>query len=226
MSIRVSSTPWIAGAVVVGHQGGGVLAESIPSAGDHGAGYTYSALSFPADNGKEICGRITRWPTLGTLVAREDTSFTYDGASDSFEYQLYVDYVAVGSPQMVSLTFGALLNAAHSSQAAASGTGAIAQTHALAGASSSQSATSGTGAISTGAVAQAGALMAAPSVQDATAAASPIVQRHMLAAANSGQAATSSAGAVSDGSVPVYVAGSVAGGNRAPRIQSGTRAAR
>jgi hypothetical protein len=228
MSLRIDTSEWISGALVIGGTGLGVLAENIPSTGTHGPAYTYNDLSLPADNGKEICGRITVWPASGTLTAAEDTSFTFVGAdgSYSFTYQLYAGGVATGSPQASSIVIGAVthtLAAANSGQSATSGTGAISTGtgHILSAAACGQSATS-----STGAVAQAGALMAAPSVQDATAAASPIVQRHMLAAANSGQAATSSAGAVSDGSVPAYVAGSVAGGNRAPRIQTGTRAAR
>lgn len=106
MSIRVDSSPLIAGAVVVGDLGHGALAELIPSAGEAGPGYAYSSLEFPADNGKEIRGLITSWPTNGTLSAYEDTSFTYDGTSDTFAWQLYVDGVAVGTPQTVTLTVG------------------------------------------------------------------------------------------------------------------------
>jgi len=84
----------------------GTLAELIPSTGEYGPGYAYDSLELPADNGKEIRGLITTWPTLGTLTAFEDTSFEYDGASDTFAFQLYVDGVAVGTPQTVTITIG------------------------------------------------------------------------------------------------------------------------
>ena len=103
MSIRVDTSPLISGAVVVGVPGLGVPAEAVPSTGEHGAGYLYDSLEFPADNGKEVRGLITTWPTLGTLTAFEDSSFEYDGPSDTFAFQMYVDGVAVGTPQTVTL---------------------------------------------------------------------------------------------------------------------------
>lgn len=93
----------------IGDVGGGLFGSEIASSGTNGPGYAYNDLALPADAGKEICGRITTWPATGTLYAYEDTSFTYAPAGDgatSFQYQLYVDYVAVGSPQTVSLTSG------------------------------------------------------------------------------------------------------------------------
>ena len=103
MSIRVDTSPLISGAVVVGVPGLGALAEHVPSTGEHGGGFLYASLAFPDDNGKEVRGFITRWPTLGTLVAYEDSSFEYDGPSDTFAFQMYVDGVAVGTPQTVTL---------------------------------------------------------------------------------------------------------------------------
>ena len=104
-------TSLISGAYVYGVGSLGVLGSTIPSAGDSGAGYTYNDLSLPSDNAKEICGRVTTWPTNGTLVAYEDTSFEYvalsDGA-DLFAYQLYVDGVATGSPATVTLLVGSV----------------------------------------------------------------------------------------------------------------------
>lgn len=102
--------PWISGAHLYGDAGLGVLGSLIPSTGDNGAGYTYNDLSLPADNTKEICGRITTWPASGALTAYEDTSFEFiaaDGAY-SFAYQLYVDGVATGSPSTVSLYVGSV----------------------------------------------------------------------------------------------------------------------
>ena len=109
MSLRIDTTEWISGSLLIGETGLGVLGSAIPATGESGAGYAYNDLSLPADNAKEICGRITTWPTNGTLFAYEDTSFDYtalsDGA-DSFAYQLYVDGVAVGLPTTVSLITG------------------------------------------------------------------------------------------------------------------------
>ena len=106
MSIRVDTSPLIAGALVVGNPGLGVLAEQVPSSGTHGAGFLYPSLQFPLDTGKEVRGFITRWPALGTLVAYEDSSFEYTGPDDSFEFQMYVDGLPVGTPQTVTLVIG------------------------------------------------------------------------------------------------------------------------
>lgn len=118
MSIRADSSSLITGAVVVGVPGLGVLAEAVPSTGEHGAGYLYASLEFPADAGKEVRGLITTWPTLGTLTAFEDSSFEYDGASDTFAFQMYVDGVAVGSPVEVELEIAAAGDAVFSLSAA------------------------------------------------------------------------------------------------------------
>lgn len=123
MSLRIDSTEWISGAMLIGETGGGVIGSLIPSSGDNGAGYAYNDLSLPADNTKEICGRITTWPSAGTLTAYEDTSFTFTGAADgtySFAYQIYVDYAATGSPTTVTLTVGGVNATATGALAAAS----------------------------------------------------------------------------------------------------------
>ena len=107
MSLRIDASEWISGDLLIGETGLGVLAENIPSTGTSGASYLYNDLSLPADNGKEICGRITAWPSDGTLYAYEDGSFSFTGAPDgaySFEYQLYVDGVATGATATVDLT--------------------------------------------------------------------------------------------------------------------------
>ena len=103
MSIRVDTSTLIAGALVVGNPGLGVLAEQVPSSGTHGAGFLYPSLQFPLDTGKEVRGFITTWPTLGTLTVYEDSSFEYVGDSDTFAFQMYVDGVAVGTPQIVTV---------------------------------------------------------------------------------------------------------------------------
>jgi len=103
--------PWISGAHLYGNAGLGVIGSLIPATGDNGAGYAYNDLSLPADSSKEICGRITAWPSNGTLFAYEDTSFEYSALSDgtdSFQYQLYVDGVATGAPATVNLYVGSV----------------------------------------------------------------------------------------------------------------------
>lgn len=104
-SIRVDTSSLIPGAVVVSNSAGfGVLAQDVPASGANGPGIAYSSLSFPADTGKEVRIALTSWPTSGTLILYEDTSFEYDGPSFSTTYQLYLDGVAVGSPQTFSVT--------------------------------------------------------------------------------------------------------------------------
>ena len=108
MSIRVDTASWIPGAIVVGNRGLGVLAEDIPSEGDNGASFLYNDISLPSDSGKEICGRVTTWPSAGALYAYEDGSFEFSGAPDgnfAFQYQLYVDGAASGTGT-VSLQVG------------------------------------------------------------------------------------------------------------------------
>ena len=109
MSLRIDTAEWIPGALLIGEAGLGVLAEHIPSDGDDGGSYLYNDISLPADAGKEICGRITTWPSAGTLFAYENGAFEFSGAPDgdyAFTYQLYVDGVASGAGT-VSLKVGA-----------------------------------------------------------------------------------------------------------------------
>lgn len=133
MSLRIDTTEWIAGSLVIGDVGLGVLGSEIPSTGDHGAGYAYNDLDLPTDANKEICGRITTWPSAGTLFAYEDTSFEFSGPDGtySFQYQLYVDGVATGSPVTVTLQVGVLTHSASGSLASGSATvaGTAARTH-------------------------------------------------------------------------------------------------
>lgn len=108
MSIRVDTSPLISSSLIVGESGHGVLAENIPSSGPNGAGYTYNDLSLPADNGKEIRGEVVTFPASGVFFAYEDTSFEFTAPDGTyfFEYQLYVDGVATGSPVQVDLVVG------------------------------------------------------------------------------------------------------------------------
>lgn len=96
----------------------GVLGSLIPSGGDNGAGYAYTSLSLPADNAKEIKGRITTWPSAGVLKAFEDTSFTFTGAPDgtySFGWQLSSNGIDIGAPATTSLLVGATISPVHGS---------------------------------------------------------------------------------------------------------------
>ncbi|WP_341649942.1 hypothetical protein [Thauera humireducens] len=106
MSIRVDTSSLITGAVVVGDPGLGVLAEQVPTTGEHGGGIAATWLG-PEDAGKEVRVLVTSWPAVGSLFVFEDTSFDYDGPGSTFEAQLYLDGVAVGSPQPVTITVGA-----------------------------------------------------------------------------------------------------------------------
>ena len=100
MSLRVSPSPLIAGAVVVGGTGLGVLGSLIPSSGDAGASYLYNDLTLPADNNVEVRGLIVTPPSAGTFFAFENGSFTLTGApngSYSFVYRLFADGVDLGT---------------------------------------------------------------------------------------------------------------------------------
>ena len=66
--------PLITGAHVHGNSGLGVLAELVPSTGEHGPGIAYTWLG-PAEAGKEVRVLITQLPEVGSLFVWEDTSF-------------------------------------------------------------------------------------------------------------------------------------------------------
>ena len=106
MSIRVDSSSLITGAVVVGDPGLGVLAELVPSTGEHGPGIASTWLE-PAEAGKEVRVLITQWPEVGSLFVWEDTSFEYNGPGGTAYAQLYVEGQPVDTPQTVTVTVGA-----------------------------------------------------------------------------------------------------------------------
>lgn len=108
MSTRVDTASLILGSIVIGVPGHGVLAELIPSSGERGAAYAYNDLELPGDRGKEIRTLITTWPALGKLYAYEDTSFVFDGpdGTHTFQYQLYVNGLAVGAPVTTTISIG------------------------------------------------------------------------------------------------------------------------
>lgn len=104
-TVRVDSDSWLPdGAVLFGEGGFGVMAETIPV-----AGYSHDSLQMPSDTGKEICGRITTWPSAGTLQAVENTEYVFFGAppgSYNFQFQLYVDGIARNGPVQIPLFVG------------------------------------------------------------------------------------------------------------------------
>lgn len=97
-SAELISGAWLSSA----YAGHGILGVNVPSTGIDGPPYLYPALNLPADNGVEVRGLITRWPTNGVLTPGEDGVFTYDGASDYFEFLIYADAI----PSAVDIGFG------------------------------------------------------------------------------------------------------------------------
>lgn len=111
MSVRVDSSSLIAGAVVVGDRGLGVLGSVIRSdtaTGDHGPGFLFNDWDA-GDDAKEFRGLIVTPPSAGTFFAHEDGSFSLTGAPDgaySFVYRLFVDGVDLGT-STATITIGA-----------------------------------------------------------------------------------------------------------------------
>lgn len=120
----------------------GVLATLIPSTGTHGAAYAYNDLVFPADNNKLVRGFILTMPASGTMLANDDTSFTFSGAVDgshTFTYELFLDDVSQGTATgfiqvggaagAITITLDPItVNASASSAGAAPGSATIAIT--------------------------------------------------------------------------------------------------
>jgi hypothetical protein len=85
------------GVYTYGRGGLGIPAELVPSEGLDAPAYFYPALSLPADNGKEITARISRYPVNGTLTLYDDEGrWSYAGATDYLLYELRVDDVLSG----------------------------------------------------------------------------------------------------------------------------------
>lgn len=112
--------PLITGAHVHGNSGLGVLAELVPSTGEHGPGIASTWLG-PAEAGKEVRVLITQWPEVGSLFVWEDTSFEYNGPGGTAYAQLYVEGQPVDTPQTVTVTVGAAADIAGTLAAQESG---------------------------------------------------------------------------------------------------------
>lgn len=108
MFVRFDDTPLIADTLVFGNTGYGVLAQDIPSTGTNGASFLYNDITLPADNNKSIRAVVSNRPVVGNLFIYEDGSFTATGFPDgihTFNYQLQVDGVDVGSLATVTMEF-------------------------------------------------------------------------------------------------------------------------
>ncbi len=150
MTWLCDSTELIAGAwLSSAYAGHGIRGDQVPSTGTDGAPPLYLALSLPADDAKEVRGLVTRWPA-GQLDVGEDGGFTYTGASDYFDWRLYVDGVASAT----NIGYGAGISRVTLSIGAGGGasfTGAVQLDSALPGGGfSAGSASSFLGAVSLG----------------------------------------------------------------------------
>lgn len=99
--------PLIAGKFHFGFRGLGVPAASIPSTGDDGPAFGFPSVEA-ADAGKELRFLVTRRPAGGTFFVYEDSSFTYTGPSDSFDFTKYRNGIAAGSAT-ATLNMGVVL---------------------------------------------------------------------------------------------------------------------
>ena len=90
---------------VLGTPRTGVLAALIPDDGEHGPALGYTAL-LPEYAGKEVRVKITRMPSGGDLWVDEDSSFIYDGPSDSLEYVVLVNAAPTGETWLSGLSLG------------------------------------------------------------------------------------------------------------------------
>lgn len=109
ISLRIDTTEPIAGALVIGDTGLGVLGSEIPSNGTHGPGYAYdSVILQPAYGGKEYRATITAKPDALLLTATETSAFTATGPDGTHvvTWSLFEDGQLVGSTSF-SVRFGA-----------------------------------------------------------------------------------------------------------------------
>lgn len=112
-SLRIDTSELIAGALVIGETGLGVLGGVVPSSGEYGPSCLYSSLSLPADASTEIRGLVIATPSAGVLFIWEDGSFTLTGAPDgayTFTIRVYAAGVDLGAA-VVSMSIGALASA-------------------------------------------------------------------------------------------------------------------
>lgn len=82
MSLRIDTSEWISGALVIGEMGLGVLGADIPSSGTNGAGILYNDISLPSEAADEFRMLVTSVPAGGTIFFWEDSSFQTFGYAD------------------------------------------------------------------------------------------------------------------------------------------------
>lgn len=212
---RVDSGNWpSSGVTLVGPRGHGILAEDISDTlGDYRA-IVYNDLSLPGDIGHEIFMQVVTLPAGTLTLYPDDNSATYSGASGTLTYRLW-DNAADKGTGIKTFTLGStVLVGAASSQANASGTGAIGQTRIIAGAASGQANAASAAAITQVQVLAGAAcsqpnatsvgaldnvvhfLVGAPGSQANATATGAISQNHQLVGAASLQSNSASTGAV------------------------------
>lgn len=109
-TLRCDTSPLIAGRLVVGDPGLGVLGSEVPCGVTGIDDPPGCNDSLTADSEYQFL--VTTWPTSGTLIVEENSSFSYEQPTDGsyyFEYQLVEDGVDVGSPVRVDLNVGAVV---------------------------------------------------------------------------------------------------------------------
>lgn len=205
--------------LVVGFGGWGVLGSDLPADGEAGESLGRRWGNFPEDDDAEFWVYVTRWPTNGVLVMAPDTSFVYDGTTDSFDAQLAIGGVAVGTPKTVTLAVGDELQVVAGSSVSASTSvgGGSSQEHLVAGGATASSSASTGATVSTpgsaivigansasssqstgGGVSSAGshAVQSGNSVSAGSTSPSAVTQEHRVAPSNSVSASRSTGGAV------------------------------
>ena len=186
--------PLITGAHVHGSSGLGVLAELVPSTGEHGPGIASTWLG-PAEAGKEVRVLITQWPEVGSLFVWEDTSFEYTGPGGIAYAQLYVEGQPVDTPQPVTMVVGAGVSGALSAQEAGADTAAIAGAVIVAGSLTATEHGADTVIIVSGNV-LAGYLAAQESGSDTAAASGVVVVSGALSASEAGADGFAASGSI------------------------------
>jgi len=184
-SMRVATGSLISGAMVVGNRGLGVLGSEVASAGDDGPGYLYDDLELPADANVEIRGEIITWPSAGTLIPQEDSSFDFTGPVGNyfFTYQPYVAGAPLGTPIEVDLTVYREILSADSVQANVTSPTAIRSQQFVTVANSTGGNACSAGSVSSSAVIQ--NVYAAGSTQAQIVSDAAILQTHLISISNS-----------------------------------------
>lgn len=109
MSLRIDTSEWISGALVIGETGLGVRGDAVPSTGTHGAGILYNDITLPGEAADEFRALLLSVPAGGTFFMWEDSSFTATGYPDGTyngTYEGFKNGVSYGTATY-SFTIGA-----------------------------------------------------------------------------------------------------------------------